>query len=94
MLIETNWYKFCDQVWVVMLESSIAAKRLQLRDGLSIKEAESRLRSQLSAESRKVHADVVLKKVKPKVTGRDGLISLKIFAAIKKSAVTGKKIKI
>ncbi len=39
-------------------------------------------------------SDVVLKKVKPKVTGRDGLISLKIFAAIKKSAVTGKKIKI
>jgi len=61
LLIETNWYKFCDQVWVVMLEPSIASKRLQLRDGLSIKEAESRLRSQISAESRKVHADVVLK---------------------------------
>jgi hypothetical protein len=29
-------------------------------------------------------ADVVLKKVKPKVNGNDGLISLKIFAAITK----------
>ena len=39
-------------------------------------------------------SDVVLKKVKPKVNGSDGLNSLKIFAAITKSAKTGKKIKI
>ena len=39
-------------------------------------------------------ADVVTKKTKPKVNGNDGLISLKIFAAITKSAKTGKKIKI
>ena len=39
-------------------------------------------------------SDVVSKKVKPKVNGNDGLNSLKIFAAITKSAKTGKKIKI
>ena len=39
-------------------------------------------------------ADVVVKKVKPKVNGNDGLVSLKIFAAITKSAKTGKKIRI
>ena len=39
-------------------------------------------------------SDVILKKVKPKVNGSDGLNSLKIFAAITKSAKTGKKIKI
>ena len=39
-------------------------------------------------------ADVVSKKVKPKVNGNDGLISLKIFAAITKSAKTGKKVRI
>ena len=39
-------------------------------------------------------SDVVLKKVKPKVNGNDGLNSLKIFAAITKSSKTGKKIKI
>ena len=39
-------------------------------------------------------ADVVVKKAKPKVNGNDGLVSLKIFAAITKSAKTGKKIKI
>jgi predicted dehydrogenase len=37
---------------------------------------------------------VVQKKTKPKVTGEDGLISLKIFDAITKSANSGKKIKI
>ena len=39
-------------------------------------------------------ADVVTKKTKPKVNGNDGLISLKIFAAITKSAKYGKKVKI
>ena len=33
-------------------------------------------------------------KTKPKVNGNDGLTSLKIFAAIKKSAKTGKKVKL
>ena len=39
-------------------------------------------------------ADVVTKKAKPKVNGDDGLISLKIFSAITKSAKTGKKVRI
>ena len=38
--------------------------------------------------------DVVAGKAKPKVTGNDGLQSLKIFAAIIKSSKTGKKIKV
>ncbi len=38
--------------------------------------------------------DVVKGKVKPKVNGNDGLVSLKIFDAIIKSARTGKKINI
>tara|TARA_B100000575_G_scaffold143837_1_gene114816 strand:+ start:363 stop:1397 length:1035 start_codon:yes stop_codon:yes gene_type:complete len=38
--------------------------------------------------------DVVVKKTKPKVSGNDGLVSLKIFAAIIKSAKTGKKVRI
>tara|TARA_B100000287_G_scaffold216750_1_gene204494 strand:+ start:503 stop:1543 length:1041 start_codon:yes stop_codon:yes gene_type:complete len=39
-------------------------------------------------------SDVVLKKTTPKVTGIDGLNSLKIIAAINKSSVNGKKIKV
>ena len=38
--------------------------------------------------------DVVLRRSKPKVSGNDGLQSLKIFAAIIKSSKTGKKIKL
>ena len=39
-------------------------------------------------------ADVVSKKIQPKVNGNDGLVSLKIFAAITKSAKLGKKIRL
>ena len=39
-------------------------------------------------------SDVVKKKVKAKVNGSDGLVSLKIFSAIIKSSKTGRKIKI
>ena len=39
-------------------------------------------------------ADVVFKKVRPKVNGNDGLISLKIFAAITKRAKFGEKIRL
>ena len=38
--------------------------------------------------------EVVLKKIKPKVNGNDGLASLKIFAAITKSAKIGKKVRV
>ena len=38
--------------------------------------------------------DVVRKKIKPKINGNDGLISLRIFDAILKSSKSGKKIKI
>ena len=39
-------------------------------------------------------SEVIIKKTKPKVKGNDGLLSLKIFEAIKKSSITGKKIRI
>jgi predicted dehydrogenase len=38
--------------------------------------------------------DVITKKIKPKVNGNDGIISLKIFDAIKKSSKSGKKVRI
>ena len=60
LLIETGWYKLCDQIWVVILEPFIATKRLQLRDGLSEEEAETRLKTQISPEKRVDYADLVL----------------------------------
>ena len=38
--------------------------------------------------------DVITKKIEPKVNGNDGIISLKIFDAIKKSSKSGKKVRI
>ena len=56
---------------------------------------ESTLESRYTLTNQINHlCDVVNKKAKPKITGEDGLVSLKIFAAIVKSAKTGKKIKI
>tara|TARA_Y100001970_G_scaffold285362_1_gene404822 strand:- start:283 stop:930 length:648 start_codon:yes stop_codon:yes gene_type:complete len=60
LLIETNWDKFCDQVWVVMLDPLLAKKRLQLRDGLSKEDAEFRLNAQLDPDLRRTRADLVL----------------------------------
>ena len=39
-------------------------------------------------------ADMINKKVKPKVSGEDGLYLLKIFKAIEKSSKTGQKVKV
>tara|TARA_B100000686_G_C16136358_1_gene639901 strand:- start:141 stop:560 length:420 start_codon:yes stop_codon:yes gene_type:complete len=61
LLIETDWYKFCDQTWIVMLDTDIAVKRLQMRDGLNKDEAESRINVQLNPEDRLKYADVILK---------------------------------
>ena len=60
LLIETDWYKLCDKIWVVLLEHFLANKRLQLRDGLSKEEAESRLSLQISPEKRIEFADLVI----------------------------------
>ena len=61
LLIETNWHKFCGQTWVVLLDSEVAAKRLQLRDGLNKKEAETRIKIQITPEARISKADVIIK---------------------------------
>ena len=64
-------------------------------DGIDVKENES-VTDYLKRKGFKgiLDDDVISKKVKPKVNGNDGLISLKIFAAITKSAKTGKKVRI
>ena len=61
LLIETNWHKFCGQTWVVLLDSEVAAKRLQLRDGLNKKEAETRIKIQITPEARISEADVIIR---------------------------------
>ena len=66
-----------------------AAAGTQLHKDASTRESKKTLVNQIEHL-----CDVVLKKSKPKVSGNDGLQSLKIFAAIIKSSKTGKKIKL
>jgi len=60
LLIEANWHKVCDHIWVVSLDPSVALRRLQERDNLSETEAKLRVGAQLDQEERLAYADVVL----------------------------------
>mgnify|MGYP000103090185 CR=1 FL=1 len=61
ILIEANWHKVCQHIWVVTLDPAIAIQRLQARDGLSYIEANARLEAQLAPEDRLAYADLILK---------------------------------
>ena len=61
LLIEANWHKVCQHIWVVTLDPAIAIQRLQARDGLSYIEANARLEAQLAPEDRLAYADLILK---------------------------------
>ena len=60
LLIEAGWDSLVDEVWVTTASSATVLKRLKERAGLSSEEALARIRSQLSAEERAQHADVVI----------------------------------
>lgn len=60
VLIEANWTDLVDEVWVTAALEETAVKRLQNRGGLTEEQARARIRSQLSAEERAEHADVII----------------------------------
>ena len=60
LLIEANWHKVCQLIWVVTLEPAVAINRLQERDGLSQTEAQARFETQLALEERLTYADLIL----------------------------------
>ena len=60
LLIEANWYKVCEHIWVVSLDPTVALRRLKERDNLSETEAKLRVGAQLDQEERLTYADVVL----------------------------------
>ena len=60
VLIEANWTDLVDEVWVTVAPEETAVKRLQNRGGLTEEQARARIRSQLSAEERAKHADVII----------------------------------
>ncbi|MEA1958248.1 MAG: dephospho-CoA kinase [Chloroflexota bacterium] len=60
LLIEAEWTDLVDEVWVALAPSEVAVKRLADRGGITENEAWARVRSQLPAEERAGHADVVI----------------------------------
>jgi dephospho-CoA kinase len=60
VLIEANWKDLVDEVWVTTAPEETVIKRLQDRGGLSQEQARARIRSQLPAEERAKHADIVI----------------------------------
>ena len=60
LLIEASWTSLVDEVWVTVASEATVLKRLQERVGLSRQKSLARIRSQLSAEQKIKHADVVI----------------------------------
>lgn len=60
VLLEAGWEDLVDEIWVVVVEPSIAVARLRSRNGLDEEAAWARIRSQLSNEERIRRADVVI----------------------------------
>jgi dephospho-CoA kinase len=60
VLLEANWTPLVDEVWVTTAPEATVIQRLRDRSGLSEAQVLARIRSQLPAEERIKHADVVI----------------------------------
>jgi dephospho-CoA kinase len=60
LLIEANWAPLVDEVWVTLAPESKVLERLKKQRGLVEEQTLNRIRSQLSAEERVEHANVVI----------------------------------
>lgn len=60
ILIEANWHKFVDEVWVVYTDSKTQLERLIKRENYSVEEAKNRIDAQLKIEEKLKYADRVI----------------------------------
>lgn len=60
LLYEKNLDQLCDRVWCAWIPQEIQLQRLMQRDGFTLAEAESRLRSQLPTDEKAARADVII----------------------------------
>lgn len=60
LLIETGWHHKVNCVWVVYATPLVQQERLMLRDSIDYQQAQLRINAQLSLESKKQVADVVI----------------------------------
>lgn len=60
LLIETNWYKEMDEVWLVAINEDVQTARLQERNGYTLEEAKARIASQMPLAEKKNYSHVVI----------------------------------
>jgi dephospho-CoA kinase len=60
ILIEANWLPLVDEVWVVVTNKSAVIERVATQRGLSAKDTEARIASQLADAERLKHASLVI----------------------------------
>jgi dephospho-CoA kinase len=61
ILIEANWLPLVDEVWVVVTGKSAVIERVAVQRGLSARDTEARIASQLADTERLKHANVVIR---------------------------------
>lgn len=76
LLYEKDLDRLCDRVWCAYIPRETQLARLMQRDGFTPEEAENRLRSQLPAEEKAAHADVVIDTSGPMDYTKECVISL------------------
>lgn len=60
LLIEADWYKICNEVWLCLLDHEEQVKRIEHRDSLTAEMARKRIASQITDEQRFPHCNVFL----------------------------------
>jgi len=60
ILIEANWASLVDEVWVTVAREAAVLERLRQQRGLAEEQTLARIQSQLSAEERVKHADMII----------------------------------
>ena len=60
VLIEANWTPLVDELWVTVASEPVVLERLKKQRGLAEEQILSRIRSQLSFEERKKHANEII----------------------------------
>jgi len=59
-LIECNWHKKVDEVWLVSVDKGTQITRAMARSKISREEVEKRINHQMPLEEKKLYADVIL----------------------------------
>jgi dephospho-CoA kinase len=60
VLIEANWLPLVDEVWLIVTNKNAVIERVATQRGLTAKDTEARIASQISDADRRKHAQVVI----------------------------------